>query len=352
MTVSIASEAAHVAAMPLLFHNELALEDRDPESLAGRLAQHYVLVDFGPRPGYERSFLHRSSTAAAGDLILSCGYLTPIHGAVADREGVGSINLCCYGTSTYHLDGQELHLSPHQPLFFSPGLAYSYSVEHFNGLAFHFDMARLRQTAATIAGLGASPRRFAGRLEAPRLIAMDQGRRQRLLRLLRRELALLDDPLLQEGTELSHLAIDDLIYRTLALLFCPELAVSTEAHGRVSRSAQRERHFEELLEWIRARLGEPINLTLLEQRSGYSRRSLQLAFQQRFGCGPLQWVRRQRLEQARQALLQPDAIDSVSAIAARHGFRNLSMFSRDFHAHFGLRPSELLRDARRHSPTP
>ena len=205
----------------------------------------------------------------------------------------------------------------------------------------------LFRSAAAIAGLGASPRRYAGRFEVPRLIAFDEGRQQRLLRLLRRELALLDDPLLQEGPELSHLAIDDLIYRTLALLFCPELASPPEASHRFLRSAQRERHFEELLEWIQAHLAEPMRLTALEQRSGYSRRSLQLAFQQRFGCGPMQWVRHQRLERARQELLQPGATDSVSEIAARHGFRNLSMFSRDFSSHFGLRPSELLREARR-----
>ncbi|MFN9694863.1 MAG: helix-turn-helix domain-containing protein [Synechococcaceae cyanobacterium] len=347
--VSIPSEAAHVATMPLLFHNEQAQVDRDPEVLASRLAQHYSLLDFGPRPGYEHSFLHRSSTAAAGELLLSCGYTSPIQGAVGERDGVGSINLCCSGAATYQLAGQELRINPQRPLFFSPGLEYRYSVEHFNGLAFDFNLTRLRETAAAIAGLGASPRRFAGLFEAPRLIGLEEGRCQRLLRLLRRELALLDDPLLQEGPELSHLAIDDLIYRTLALLFCPELAVASEdqVHGRVPRSAQRERHFEELLEWIRAHLSESIRLTALEQRSGYSRRSLQLAFQQRFGCGPMQWVRRQRLEQVRQALLQPSASDNVSEIASRHGFRNLSMFSRDFSAHFGLRPSELLRDARR-----
>ena len=347
MTASIPSEAAHVAMMPLLFHNEQAQVDRDPEVLAGRLAQHYSLLDFGPRPGFERSFLHRSTSAAAGDLMLTCGYTSPIQGTIGERQGVGSINLCCLGAASYQLAGLELCITPQQPLFFSPGLEYRYSVDHFNGLAFHVDLARLRETAAAIAGLGASPRRFAGRFEDPRLIAMDEGRRQRLLRLLRRELALLDDPLLQEGPELSHLAIDDLIYRTLALLFCPELAVASDADGPVSRSAQRERHFEELLEWIRAHLAESIRLTALEQRSGYSRRSLQLAFQQRFGCGPMQWVRRQRLEQARQALLNPRASDSVGEIAARHGFRNLSMFSRDFTAHFGLRPSNLLRDARR-----
>lgn len=336
-----------VAATPLLFHDGLAQEERDPDVLASRLAEHYTVLDFGPRPGFGRSFQHRFVSVAAGDLMFTCGYTSPIQGTIGETPGLGLINFCCVGSSTYLVDGQDLPLSPAQPLMLSPGLEYRYSVDHYNGLAFHINMGRLQETAAAIAGPAVPPRRFATHFDSPRLIAMDESRRQRLLRLLRRELALLDDPLLQEGPELSHLAIDDLIYRTLALLFCPQLVESAEANGQVSRSAQRERHFEELLEWIRAHLAESIRLTALEQRSGYSRRSLQLAFQQRFGCGPMQWVRRQRLEQARQALLQPSATDSVSAIAARHGFRNLSVFSRDFTAHFGLRPSDLLRDARR-----
>jgi AraC-like DNA-binding protein len=61
----------------------------------------------------------------------------------------------------------------------------------------------------------------------------------------------------------------------------------------------------------------------------------------------MQWIRRQRLEQARRALLQPEPDDNVSSIASRCGFSSLSMFSRDFASHFGLRPSELLREARR-----
>ncbi len=346
MTVSIPREDLHVSSVPLLFHDRQAQVDRDPEVLARRLAQHYTLLDFGPRTGYERSFMHRSTTALAGDLMLTCGYTTPIQGIIGEQPGVGSINLCCSGSCSYQLDRKQLKIHPQQPLFFSPGLEYRYTVDHFNGLALHLDLARLHNTAAAIAGLGASPRRFASRFKDPHQIALEDGRQQRLLRLLQRELSLLDDPLL-EGPELSHLAIDDLIYRTLALLFCPELAASPEPAGRGSRSALRERHFEELLEWIRAHLSEPLRLTALEQRSGYSRRSLQLAFQQRFGCGPMQWVRRQRLEQARLALLQPDAAVSVGEIAQRHDFRNLSVFSRDFASHFGLRPSELLRDARR-----
>ena len=94
----------------------------------------------------------------------------------------------------------------------------------------------------------------------------------------------------------------------------------------------------------------PINLTILEQRSGYSRRFLQLAFQQRFGCGPMQWIRQQRLEQARLSLLNPQDDDSVGCVAARFGFSSVSVFSREFHRRFGSRPSDVLREGRRFSP--
>jgi AraC-like DNA-binding protein len=41
------------------------------------------------------------------------------------------------------------------------------------------------------------------------------------------------------------------------------------------------------------------------KRSGYSRRNLQLVFQHRFGCGPIQWVRRGNVWS------RPDAICSI-----------------------------------------
>jgi AraC-like DNA-binding protein len=337
-----------LVAQPLAFYDQQAVVDRDPEVLAARLAQHYSLLDFGPRPGTERSFLHRSVTAAAGDLMLTCGYTSPIQGTIGEREGVGSLNLCCLGAATYHIERQEWRITNRQPLFFAPGQEYRYSVDQFNGLAFHLDLARLSATAAAIAGLGASPRRFEAELEAPRVLALEAGRRERLLRLLHREFALLDDPSLEGTPELSHLSLDDLIYRTLALLLCPGL-VEHEALARHRGDIQnlRERQFEQLLEWIRAHLEDPISLTVLEQRSGYSRRHLQQVFQQRFGCGPIQWVRQLRLEQARRALLNPAQSDSVAIIAARFGFRSTSVFSRDFSGHFGLLPSDLLREGKR-----
>lgn len=337
-----------VAALPLLFHDRKATVDRDSQVLASRLAQHYALLDFGPRQGSEHSFLHRSSTAQAGDLVLTCGYTTPIQGTIGENKGVASINLCCGGAARYQVGSRNLKITPKRPLFFSPGEEYRYTVDHFNGTAFHVDLNRLRATAAAIAGLGVSGRRFFADLDHARVLADDQRRVGGLLRLLRKQFALLDDPSLENEIYLRYLQIDDLIYRTLALLLCPGLDEVLQSGQRLPGAASsRERIFDDLLEWIDANLCQPISLSELEQRSGYSRRNLQLVFHQRFGCGPIQWVRQQRLERARQALLHSQASDTVAGIAARFGFSSLAVFSRDFQARFGLRASELLREGRR-----
>lgn len=344
-SVTLPPTDATLAAMPLAFHDQHAVVDRDPQALANRLAQHYALLDFGPRPGWEKTFLHRSASSVAGDLILTCGYTSPIQGMIAEHQGVGSINLCFGGRSRYQLEGQTLQITPEQPVFFAPGQEYRYLVDHFSGMAFDVDLRRLRATAAAMAGIGVSERRFSHDLDRPTVLPLASGRTAQRLSLLRRACALVDDSDPAADAIWQHLQIDDLIYRSLALLLYPRLDALLSAPS--GSDPARERIFQELLEWVRAHLHTPITLTQLEQRSGYSRRYLQQAFQQRYGCGPIQWIRQQRLEQARLALLNPQSDLSVSAVAARFGFRSLAAFSREFHAQFGVRPSELLREGRR-----
>lgn len=331
----------------LLFNNHLAKLDQDPQVLAERLAQHHTVLDFGPCQGHEARFAHRSSTCKAGDLVLSGGYTTPIQGTMGAREGLGYINLIISGGADYECEGRKLLINNESPFFFCPNREYNYTIkDHFNGVAFDINLHRLKTTAAAIAGIGISERRFASNLDIARVINPKDKRSQQLIGTLKQSFRLLDYDHLRDGGDLDLLNIDDLIYRTLALLLCPNLAqiIQSEPTTRSSR----EQIFEDLLEWSRANLHTPIKLSQLEERSGYSRRNLQLAFQQRFGCGPIQWVRQQRLEQARQDLLDPSPGDSVAGIAKRYGFSSLAVFSRDFRGRYGLPPSQLLREGKRH----
>lgn len=336
-----------VAHLPLVFHDHQAVVDRDPQGLAHKLNQHFPVLEFAPRLPDSQPFLHRASTASVGELTLTSGYTDPIIGMIGDNPGIGAINICYAGASTYEVDSGRYTIHSEAPLYFNPGFEYSYTTEHYNGLVLHVDLQRLQNTAASIGGVGLSSRRFAPDLQRPQVLAMTDQRQAELLLNLRRAFALVDAPELESRGDLALLQVDDLIYRILALALCPQLTHDDQQARQPSEGLSRQLIFKELLEWIQANLHTPISLTELEQRSGYSRRNLQLAFSQRFGCGPIQWIRRQRLDLARQHLLNPSPSDTVASISAQLGFRNLSAFSRDFHSVYGIRPSEVLREGRR-----
>ncbi|MFM9089939.1 MAG: hypothetical protein ACKOPT_17785, partial [Cyanobium sp.] len=86
--------------------------------------------------------------------------------------------------------------------------------------------------------------------------------------------------------------------------------------------------FDELLDYIRAHLDQPLRLSDLEARSFYSRRALQYAFRDKLNTTPLQWIREQRLSRA---------------VAQACGYRQTSRFSTDFKRCFGLTPSQAKR---------
>lgn len=335
------------SALPLLFHDHQTRQDSDPQALAERLAQNHPLLDFAPLSGHEEGFVHRTNTIRAGSLLLTSGYSSPIQGAMGEEKGNAYVNLCLAGSIRYQTQGRSQAIHPSRPLWFSPGAEYRFRTDHLNALVMRLDLERLGTTAAAIAGVGVSRRRFSSDLGLARVLGCDNRRNERLIQVFRQTLLLLDNPDLDNHGYLDVFQVDDLIYRIFALLLHPRLDAVLAAHRQDGGGAPRERVFEELLEWARAHLHSPISLTELERRSGYSRRTLQLAFQQRFGCGPVQWVRRQRLDQARQALLQPQPGDTVGSVAARFGFRNLPAFSRAFRAQFGLKPSELIHEGRR-----
>ena len=337
-----------VSAQPLLIGQQLVHLDRDPQALADRLAQHYDVLDFGVKPGFEADFVHRTATAMIGQLMVSFGITTPVMGTIGGKDSCASVNLLFSGSVTYGGDHREFLVNGKRPFFFAPSQGYSYLVDdYYNGLVCNIDLNRLRQVAAAMAGLGVSERRFAGDFETMRAIQPATPSVAELIAMLVQSFRLVDQQELHSLGYLRHLRVDDLIYRNLALLLSPRLRqiLSADAAERGSR----ERVFDELLEWIQAHLQAPISLSDLELVTGYSRRNLQLAFQQRFGCGPIQWVRRQRMERIRRELLAATADQTVAEIASRYGFSSLSVFSRDFRELYGLRPSDLLREGRRRS---
>ena len=118
---------------------------------------------------------------------------------------------------------------------------------------------------------------------------------------------------------------------------------SYDAYYQVTPSAVAPHYVHRAAEFISASLDQPISLGDLAVHSGCSTRSLQNGFQKYWGDTPMAFIKKRRLEKARQILVRADAQDtSVTAIAFDCGFNHLSRFSADYKAAYGEAPRATL----------
>ena len=87
----------------------------------------------------------------------------------------------------------------------------------------------------------------------------------------------------------------------------------------------------ELEDWIRAHLGQPIDLAMAAQQIGTTRRTLERRTQDRLGMTPLQLVRQIRVERANH--LRRTTAQSMEQIAHAVGYGSAATLSRLLRAH-------------------
>lgn len=88
---------------------------------------------------------------------------------------------------------------------------------------------------------------------------------------------------------------------------------------------------------------EPISVTQVADAARISVRSLQYAFRRHFGMSPLAYLEELRLAGAHAELLDADPTQTtVSAVAARWGFRHLGRFAERYRRSYGENPSSTL----------
>ena len=209
------------------------------------------------------------------------------------------------------------------------------------GVHLRLNSRRLAEAAARLSEFAWSPRRFEQMLQQTISIQGGSKESDRYLQRLLALASLVHEWRDQHAIDAQQIGLEEVLDRLVVLSFWGDwiLGVTSRAAG----AAEKASIIDELLGWIRANCHRSISLPELEQRSGYSQRSLRNAFQERFGCAPNEWIRRTRMESARQRLLDAKPGDTVSTIAVEHGYSHVSQFSRDFRGVFGLQPSQVMR---------
>jgi len=310
-------------------------------SIIGQFLPMNVLTwDLGPE---SEAFYNQSGVVRLGDLTLLSTWGSSIDGLVEQKSQAQWIlpypagsNSFKIETKTYVFRDSSLYIPAHQ-------LLMRLRCTLCSGVIFSFNPDALVPVAAAIAGPGFDSISFMAVLEQPAILGRrSDERRQHLHELLMQTLALIDSAMQALGDVNQMMRLDDLIKRLMVMLLVPDLFEigSPPSPSLASSSAFPHR---DLVDWIMANLDQPISLTDMEQRSCYSRRSLQYTFKQHYGCGPMQWLRQQRLEKAMRLLQESGGQLGLSQVAQSCGYISQSSFSRDFLKRFGQRPSKVRR---------
>lgn len=98
------------------------------------------------------------------------------------------------------------------------------------------------------------------------------------------------------------------------------------------------RQLRQAKEFMLAHLETPLRLTEISLHTGTSTRHLQTLFQENYHCGPMQWLKEQRLNAVRTTLLNSDDDSRISDIAMRYGFYHLGEFNKAYKKLFGTTP--------------
>lgn len=133
--------------------------------------------------------------------------------------------------------------------------------------------------------------------------------------------------------------LEELIIGSLLTAQPNNFSAAIAAAGRPARSAQ----IHKAMDYMHARMAEPIRLGAVARHCGLSLRSLQTGFQRDVGLSPSQWLRMQRLDRVHAVLANAaPGTASVTAVALQWGFVHLGDFAAQFKDRFGRKPSEVL----------
>ena len=131
------------------------------------------------------------------------------------------------------------------------------------------------------------------------------------------------------GTEAVAFATELISFAWTAVGIRKDFRDSHRNRARLARRAE---------DWMRAHLGEPIQIPDLCRVLGVSRRELEYAFRLIHDESPRDYLHALRLNAVRRKLMRTKGADSVSRIALACGITHFGRFSADYRRMFGVNP--------------
>lgn len=283
--------------------------------------------------GTEADFRSKIANIHLRDLALHANSSEPVRAEMAPTDGLFFI-MTLQGVCRTEIEKRRYEVVPNQKALLLTERSVRYGESGTRSVfVARLDPARLGGTARSMLG---EKGRLEPRLDqsAARAIELRYGALDYAASM--RSLFGLIDAHLHRPAVLQTLGLDDFFYRQLALMTWPDLFLNAEDDAPNDRSTP---SLDELCEIMRSRLDRPLTMTEMEKITGLSGRTLQYAFNKRFGCPPMEWQKRERLHLAHLSLIAGDEPANIATLAAQFGFSSPSRFARYYKKMFGVSPS-------------
>ena len=144
---------------------------------------------------------------------------------------------------------------------------------------------------------------------------------------------------LESGRACDAAHVNAAVAALLAATFETRLGDARELRPDLPQPVQRA------LEHMRLHFHTPVRVIDLAALAGMSESHFSRQFKASIGTSPIDWLRRERITQAKRRLAESD--DAIKEIARQAGYTDQFFFSKDFKRMTGLTPSQF-RDQERH----
>jgi len=325
--------------LPLLGHDWLRQTSRDPQAWARAVAAIAPVRICEP---LFPSLAFQSDTA-----VISLGEMTVLAtqgsaiNVTTDHHPFAQLMLPYRGWGVFHVERQRFENPVGDSVLFLPPAPMTLENNITCGVALNMNPAILIETALTMAGPEGLPPERLNVFQRPQLLRLHDPNCGHLINGIYAQLLTLHHLCAPPGSDPSALRLDDVLVRMIVLLLVPELQRMDPLPDTPMASLAAKAKLESLVDWIETHLENPISLSELENQVHWSRRSLQYAFRDAYGCSPMQWVRRRRLHRAMQRLTNPQPGDNVASIGRSFGFPSPVAFSREFRRQYDCTPSSV-----------
>ncbi len=209
-------------------------------------------------------------------------------------------------------------------------------------LVARLDRGRLTETMAAMLGEDDQRKSHIDFLEEARLLPLQYGSIN--FTALFRGICQHIDNLALDAPALENFGVEDLFYRHVVGLLNPEAILRTSPE---SGGARKRRAVDAVVDAVLSKRDALLTLTEMEKISGLSRRSLQYAFMERFGCSPMSWQRQERLKAAYATLTRGGMDTNITQLSLALGFSSPSAFTEFYRRHYGETPTASLRRAKK-----